>query len=188
MKHFALSFFFVFIALFSLKAQEQKPTPSLSIGLEQDILPYILKGYIITGWAGKNHLRARLSYAKAISPEFILQDGIQKDEVNAFGLSIEYFFKENFKGLWLGPGVGYWINHVDVNSVDPVQNESFIFSLGGGYNYFLTDWLYISPWVATHFRISGTTEIYTHGITYKPAVFTPEVSLKLGIKFPSGKK
>ena len=155
----------------------------LMFGVEQDVLPYFLKGYIVTGWIGSGFFRKRFSYAQASSPGFFLQDGISSDRVKAFGLSFEYFFRENFEGFWFGPGIGYWTNDIQAENGLKQKNESFIFTLGGGYNYSLTKWLYVSPWLALHTRVSGTDEFNIGAVTtYKPILFTPELSVKIGIK------
>lgn len=158
-------------------------TNKTTIGLEQDVLPYVLKGYILTAWAGWENYRYRFSYAKASTPSFTHGKGISSDVVNAVGLSFEFFRNKDFKGLWFGPGLGYWTNNITTAGSDKLSNESVVFSLGGGYNYFLNKYFYISPWVALHTRISGTKNIYVGDYTYTPALFTPEVSFKVGIRF-----
>ncbi|MFT5823793.1 MAG: hypothetical protein ACI8ZM_005056 [Crocinitomix sp.] len=169
--------------LLSQSTDKNKPNP-FYFGIEQDVLPYFLKGYILTGWTGRDFMRCRFSYAQATNPKFILADGISYDRVKAFGISFEYFFKENFEGFWLGPGIGYWTNNVTGQLYETGVNESVIFTFGGGYNFRLTNWLYFSPWVAGHTRVSGTAPLSLISTIYKPAIFTPELSIKLGIKFP----
>lgn len=156
----------------------------LNIGIEQDVLPYVLKGYIGTVWFGRDKFRYRLSYASASSPKFILADNIEEDRVKAFGISFEYFFKDDYKGLWFGPGVGVWTNYITSKNNFHIKNESMIATIGGGYNMYLTNWLYFSPWVAMHFRVSGNDPVQLIQESYKPAIITPELSLKLGIKLP----
>jgi hypothetical protein len=151
-------------------------------GLEQDVLPYILKGFIATGWVGRNHVRCRLSYAEATKPKFVLPENISVDRVHAFGISFEYFTKEKFKGLWVGPGIGLWNNYFKDNGTTEGKYQSLIFTIGSGYNLSITNWLYFSPWVALHTRIGGTNDHKTGMSVYTPAIITPEVSIKLGIK------
>lgn len=155
----------------------------ISWGGAQDVLPYILKGYFISGWLGANKLRVRASYANSTIPGFYLTEGIEMDQVNAGGISIEHFIKDNFKGLWFGPGIGYWVNSFETVNRVKGQNNSFVFSLGGGYNITLWKRLYASPWVALHTRFTGVSEKKYGDSKYVPARFTPEVSFKLGWKF-----
>ncbi|NRA11595.1 MAG: hypothetical protein HRT57_06550 [Crocinitomicaceae bacterium] len=178
----------LFICLYSLSSwsqEDKSESSSITFGLEQDVLPYILKGYILTGWIGSNNFRTRFSYAKATNPKFILGEFTSSDVVNAFGISFEYFLKDNFEGLWVGPGIGYWTNNVLFDDGVGFQNESLIFSFGGGYNFRITGWLYASPWIALHSRISGNKTTVLFGNEYSPSTFTPEVSVKLGVKLPT---
>jgi hypothetical protein len=161
----------------------QSVSSKISIGIEQDILPYVLNGFIGTAWAGKNKFRVRLSYAEADIPPFVLQSGFQKDRTHAVGISAEYFLKDDFKGLWFGPGIGYWNNEATTTNNFKGEVQSWVFSLGGGYNIFLWKGLYTTPWLALHTRIAGNNSRYIDNIKYTPMLFTPEVSVKLGWKF-----
>lgn len=175
--------FFSLLLSFVFRGFSQSEESKTTVGLEQDVLPYVLKGYIGTLWIGFDNYRYRLSYAQAATPAFTHGKGIIKDVVNALGLSFEFFKNKDFKGLWFGPGLGYWSNNITTAGGDKLSNQSVVFSLGGGYNYFLNKFLYISPWVALHTRVSGVYEIYVGDYTYKPVIFTPEVSFKIGAKF-----
>ncbi|MFM7023920.1 MAG: hypothetical protein ACKOXB_13195 [Flavobacteriales bacterium] len=179
-------FFFAFILLLlSTKAFSQGDTTQskITLGLEQDMLPYLLHGFIGTVWVGTNHWRLRASYAEANIPAFVIQEGLSEDRTHAFGLSAEYFLKDNFKGLWFGPGIGYWNNHVTTADNNQGNVKSWVFSLGGGYNIFLWKSLYTTPWLALHTRLLGTDARNIGTVEYKPMLFTPEASLKLGWRF-----
>ncbi|MGZ3863893.1 MAG: hypothetical protein ACXVPN_06015 [Bacteroidia bacterium] len=175
--------FFTLLLGYACKGISQSEEGKATLGVEQDVLPYVLKGYIGTLWMGFDNYRYRVSYAQAATPSFTHGKGISKDVVNALGLSFEFFRNKDFKGLWFGPGLGYWSNNIITAGGDKISNQSVVFSLGGGYNYFLNKFLYISPWVALHTRVSGTQSIYVSDHTYNPAIFTPEVSFKIGVKF-----
>lgn len=180
---------FLLIGLGSLRAQSDsatlrrmQPHYATTFGIEQDILPYILRGYIGTGWIGREGVRIRFSYAHATQPKFFLGDGILRDRVQAFGISTEFFVRPGFRGWWFGPGIGYWTDVIDTKLQTNLRHESFIFSLGGGYIFNLRPWLYLSTWTALHTRVSGNAPLDYGGIIYKPALLTPEVSLKIGVK------
>jgi hypothetical protein len=160
-----------------------RSTAQFAVGLEQDALPYVLKGFIGTVWFGEKHLRTRVSYAHAYSPKLVLQKDITQEKTIAVGVSSEFFLKENFKGLWFGPGIGYWEQQVkSVNSTAAHRFQSAIFSLGGGYNIYLWRNLYFTPWVAAHFRVTGNGKQDIDGVAYTPMSITPEASVKLGWK------
>lgn len=174
--------------VFGVKASAKKlidgNPPAISFGIEQDVLPYFLNGYILTGWIGRDFSRYRFSYAEASTPGFYLSDNIASDNVKAFGLSFEYFFRENFQGLWFGPGIGFWTNSVESDLGFTAINQSAIFTMGGGYNIPIGKFFYVSPWLAVHSRVSGTQTIPLGNTIYQPARFTPELSIKVGIKLP----
>lgn len=151
-------------------------------GLEQDVLPYILGGYIATAWLGKDHLRGRFSFAKSNIPGFYRADEILKDRVTAFGINFEYFVKQDFRGLWFGLGYGMWTNDVEFISENTYVHLSNIVSVGGGYNYHITNRIYISPWLALHTRIDGTSEVFIDSDRYIASRLTPEVSMKIGVR------
>lgn len=175
---------FAFCVKVNAKTQFDGKPSIMSFGIEQDVLPYFLNGFIFTGWTGRDFSRYRFSYAEATTPGFYLSDGIRADEVKAFGLSFEYFFKENFEGLWFGPGIGFWTNYVESDLGLRWTNQSAIFTLGGGYNIPLGRLVYVSPWVAVHSRVSGIDAVQLGNAQYQPARFTPELSVKIGLKWP----
>ncbi len=162
----------------------QTQDPKFILGIEQDVLPYFLNGYIFSGWIGKDHWRLRLSTARSDIPNFILDETIERDRVSVASVNIEYSFKQNFKAWWVGPGLSYWLNQVQFKTANELDNVSLVLTAGGGYNYFLKDWLYLSPWVALHSRISGANSVSFGKYIYEPQRFTPELSLKVGIVFP----
>ncbi len=156
----------------------------LYLGVEQDVLPYVLRGFILTAWGGIHRTRLRVSYAQAYTPAFFRPKNIDSERVIAMGLSLEFFLKDKFKGFWFGAGGGAWIQQVRLpNPNGQVVMHPFtsvIFSGGCGYNYYLWKGLYISPWVAIHTRLSGNRPMMLEGIEYKPKLIIPEVSIKLG--------
>ena len=167
------------------------------LGVEQDILPYFLKGFIVSGWVQKNANRFRLSYAEANVPGFYVDEAVKTDRVKVLSANYEYFRNYGPYRLWFGPGVGYWTNRVETKDLAQAKNTSVVLTLGAGFNYY-NYWvnrklrkigrLYISPWVATHFRVTGLDPVQIGDYSYQPALFTPEVSLKIGMQWALKKK
>jgi hypothetical protein len=85
-------------------------------GIEQDVLPYIFKGYLLSGWNGTNQTSIRFLYATLEISQFYLSEHITSYKVRAFGISYEYFFNNDYTRLWFGPGVGIWTNTFKTNS------------------------------------------------------------------------
>ena len=179
----ALLFLTLHLLATGVYAQNDSTSKRITVGIEQDALPYVLNGFIGTAWMGINHIRVRTSYAEANTPAFVLQNGFKQDRTRAFGISGEHFFKDDFRGLWLGPGIGYWNNEVISSNNYTDWVKSWVFSIGGGYNIFLWKGWYITPWLALHTRIIGNDSRTIDNTKYTPMLFTPEVSIKLGYKF-----
>ena len=158
------------------------------VGIEQDVLPYFLQGWFASAWLGYQKVRIRCAYAQSNIPAFMRSQGFQKDRVSAFGIGFEFFPQGDFKGWWVGPGLGHWTHELQTETGETHWHESFIFSLGGGYVFNITKWLYVSSWTAAHCRISGNRPIDYGGYTYRPLVVTPEVSIKVGVRFPVAKE
>lgn len=188
MQNRLLSTILLFLLTFSTVSGQYNPDEDdrssynkIYFGLEQDVLPYVLSGFIITGWAGIKKTRLRLSYAHANSPKFFRKKNIDFEQTRATGLNVEFFFKPEFEGFWVGPGLGYWWNTVKNEETGQVRDfTSAVVSVGGGYNWFIWKGLYISPWLAAHFRLSGNKGFEMGGELYKPMLITPEISLKIG--------
>ena len=152
-------------------------------GVKQDPQPYFFKGWTLSAWMGLKQARIRGTFAAANTPAFFRRSGINFERTNASHLSIDFFFKDQFKGFWAGPALGYWWNRI--KSEDQYQKNywSAIFSVGTGYNWYIFKGFYISPYLAGHLRITGTKDIMLGPLEYKPRLFTPEISIKIGWRF-----
>jgi len=184
----SVRFYFVFLLLitsYQLKAQQELPNAyhPICFGIEQDILPYFLKGFTLSGWAGMQHTRLRYNYAQANTPSFWKRDGILKERITASTLSVDFFLKDNFKGFWAGSAFGYWQTAIETKQGDKIAFPGIVFSVGAGYNWYFFKGFYLSPYFAGHLRISGTRNIELGTLQYRPSLMFPELSLKLGCRF-----
>lgn len=185
-KTFLFCLFLLSGSIFCLAQEEETLATAyhpLDFGLEQDPTPYLTGGYIFTAWMGMQYTRAKFSYAKVNQPEFMLKKDILSEEIKATQLSIEFFFKEDFKGLWLGPGVGFWWNRVQTSAGLLHDYPSVLFSVVGGYQIYLFKGFYISPYFAGHLRLTGVRDVEVGSLEYRPHLLLPELSLKVGYKF-----
>lgn len=185
-KTFIFSLFLLLWSISCLAQEEEMPSSAyhpLHFGLEQDPTPYLTGGYILTAWVGMQHTRAKFSYAKVKQPDFMLKRDILSEEIQATQLSIEFFFKEDFKGLWLGSAVGYWWNRVQTSTGLLHDYPSVLFSVTSGYQIYLFKGLYISPYFAGHLRLTGARDVEVGSLEYRPHLLLPELSLKVGYKF-----
>jgi hypothetical protein len=179
---------FVSLTFVSFAQSERQETDmsKFSVGTELDLLPYITGGYYGSVIIGYNNFRVRPIYSKANQPKFVLPNGFDKNEMNVYALLIDYFFNDDYstRGLWVGAGFEYWRNNVR-NETDRAEKsfDTQIFTVGGGYVWFITKNIYLNPWCAGHFTIGGDTDVMVGNKNYKSKFFLPEASLKIGIAF-----
>lgn len=169
-------------------ARAQDPATSQSrgvtVGVEVDILPYILSGYYGSVWAGRAPWRARAVVSRSTLPSFLVQDGFEDHRVDVVAALVDHFFQPDFRGFWLGAGAEYWNN--DVRNKADGQSASWnnlVATAGGGYVWKFHGNFYLNPWGAGHLVIGGDTKIPVGAETYEPRRFTGEVSLKVGWHF-----
>lgn len=167
-------------ALLSLNASAfaQK---NIKFGLEQDILPYIFGGYFVGGFVSADHYRIRAVYANVTKPDFILESGFTNNKIEASAILLDYFLSPDQKGIWLGSGLVIWNGSVQTkNQIGTAYHRDYLISIGGGYNYFFTDNLYVSPWCAVHTKVGGSKNAVVNDKTFSTPLFNPEGSLKFG--------
>lgn len=156
----------------------------IKFGAELDALPYITGGYYGSVWLGleKQSLRIRPIVAKVNIPSFFLDDKYEKNTLKVYALVLDYFIEDNFEGIWLASGFEYWDATIKNKAGISADYNEYIFTVGGGYVWKFWGNLYINPWVAGHFHLAGDKEVQTGADVFKPAFFTPEFSLKVGLE------
>ncbi len=160
--------------------QEQR----VSIGIEQDVLPYVTGGYYFGAWAGTSHVRARALLAHVNKPDFIVPNGFTTNIVTAYALVGDYFLKTNWEGWWLSGGVVYWDSSIQSNQkLSTVRYENFLVNGSVGYNWRFAKHFYVSPWAGIHLRVGGATNVSVDGTSFGTPVLTPEASVKVGWVF-----
>jgi len=180
-------FAFIFSLLLSvfLSAQEQDSTNKhFSVGIEQDILPYIFNGNFSCFWVGYDHFRLRGIKAKVTKPDFVLAKGFTKNRVDAYAVLIDYFPNTDFSEYWGTVGLVYWDGWIeDKNTNFSKQFDSFLLSFGAGYNWKFYQNFYLSPWAAVHVRVGGPSKVPVGNSVFEPPILNPEGSLKIGWYF-----
>lgn len=163
----------------TVEAQEDR----VAVGLEQDVLPYALGGYFANVWVGKEHFRARALMAKVNKPDFLIPSNFTNNRITAYALLGDYFFKNDWKGLWIGSGVVHWNSSID-NQAQTARDHFKHWLLNGsaGYNWQLAKHFYVGPWAGLHLRVHGTgTTIGSE--KYQLPLLNPEASIKIGWYF-----
>ena len=185
MKKTAAFFMILLACLFSIKAvvADDPPPKKWMVGTELDLVPYIFDGYYISAVAGYDKWRVRFVRTNLTTPSFATQSGFEDNELNVNAYIIDYYFKEGFRGWWIGPGYETWDGEVTEKSSGASKSyKTDILTLGGGYTFRFNDHFYINPWGAVHIPIGGDKDVQFTNETFKIRT-TPEVSIKIGINF-----
>jgi hypothetical protein len=171
--------------LFPLGGHSQVDSSNkLTIGVEQDFLPYVTGGYFAGGWIGKDHVRARLLTAYVQKPDIFIAKGFTNNRVHAYALVGDYFLKKQWTGWYAGTGLVYWKSSLQIDKkLSTAYYENWLINGTIGYNYKLNPHLYLSPWAGLHLKIAGAKQVSIDGTIYSPPLFNPEASLKIGWKF-----
>ncbi len=193
MKHITILLFLLFVAQAGAQTEDSTPSDSgarctggnaLRAGMELDALPYLTGGYSFAGWLGKGTVRLRAVYARFHSPSFITPEGFDELATDAGVLLLDYFpAAENgeFDRWWLGGGLEYWRNSVrHVQSHTEASYDNVIVTIGGGHVWKVWRGLYVNPWAAVHFAVTGRDEQRIGGAAYTPKSFFYEASFKIG--------
>lgn len=157
------------------------------IGSEIDLLPYALKGYYGSLVAGQNYWRVRAIATRAPEPSFLVTSGFKEKRSDAYALIGDYFLgskKEQQEGFWAGGGAEYWHSRIRAEASSTFAHyDNVMLTAGGGYVWKLSQHCYLNPWSGGHFVVAGKRDIDVSGVIYKQPVFTPEASVKVGIRF-----
>ena len=159
-------------------------TCPVTIGFELDALPFITGGYYGSVWVGHNRFRYRAIVTRLNAPDFYVASGFTRNKINAYTLIADYFFKPHFEKWWVGAGIEYWDCSIQADTkIQTATYQNTIFTLGGGYVWKFYRNFYLNPWVGGHLRLAGDQNVAVDAKTYKPALLSPEASVKLGWHF-----
>lgn len=155
-----------------------------SMGIEADILPYITGGYYGSVWVSHNHFRYRAVVTSVTTPGFMVKEGFTNNKMMVYTLLADYFFKPSVEKWWIGGGFEYWDAEIQSDlKQSTVKYSNYIATVGTGYVWKFYNNFYLNPWAAVHARIGGDKRVMVDGKEFKPALFTPEASLKIGWYF-----
>ena len=179
-----LPLFCVCLSVVSVRAQSARGKQKLSIGIEQDLLPYVTGGYYAAAWCGKNHVRGRALVAHVHKPGFITPEGFTNNRVTAYALLVDYFLNTGWKGWWAGAGLVYWdssIQRTAAGNTAYYGNTLLNGSIGFQWKFYKN--FYLCPWAGLHLRVGGAQHVTIDGASFSTPVLNPEASLKAGWYF-----
>lgn len=156
----------------------------LTVGFEQDALPYVFNGYFVNVWVGKGHMRGRLLLANVRKPDFLLPPPFTNNRVTAIAITADYFLKPDWKGWWLSGGGVLWKNSLQTNLKQQTAHfNTFLISGSFGYSWKFYKKFYVSPWAGLHLRVGGDKPVSVDGQKFNPPFLNPEASIKVGWHF-----
>jgi len=152
-------------------------------GTELDLVPFANGGYYTSAVLGYGRLRARCVLTGITTPAFYTQPGFRDNTMHVNAYIVDYYFRDGFKGWWVGPGYETWDGSVKEKSSGLKRSyRTSIVTLGGGYTFRIGDHFYINPWAALHFPVGGDRNVDFVSKTYRLRA-VPEASAKLGFNF-----
>ena len=168
----------------SVSAQSTLSRQKFSVGIEQDMLPYLTGGYYVAAWIGKNHLRGRALVANVNKPGFITPDGFTNNRVTAYALLVDYFLNTGWKGWWAGAGLVYWDSSIQRTAAgNTAYYDNTLLNGSIGFQWKFYKHFYLCPWAGLHLRIGGVQHVTLDGGSFSTPVVSPEASLKAGWYF-----
>ena len=87
----------------------EKEKRRIGLGIEADVLPYILSGAHGDVWAGLDGWRARAIAVTNTAPSFFTPSGFQNPHTSILELEVDRFFGHRaaeFRGPWVAAGGG----------------------------------------------------------------------------------
>ncbi len=158
-------------------------------GYAVDLFPTVLSsvdkepGYSFQAWAGFDHMKMRLVAAHLYQPDRLIDDTFKNYEMNVTAFIIDYFFKEDLTGLWIGTGAELWNCSVESKSsgITAAWTDN-ILTAGAGYVWKITESVYLDPFAAVHFRMNDG-RIVAGSDEFKRQRVSASASIKIGYMF-----
>ena len=147
----------IFTKSIPMRVALYKPEPLVNGGITLNALTLAFGGYGISGWAGKNKIRAVVDYYSINIPSAMLRDGFEEGKVeNAIRLGLDYFFQGDLSGPYFGSGFqfgNYSVGHEYTNQRG--KWETLDFTASFGYIMKLSPYIYLDTRIAIDATLFG---------------------------------
>lgn len=159
--------------------------PEFNFGTELDALPFITSGYYFSIIGGLDRFRVRAIVSQINLPGFAYDsENFTKSSLHVYACVLDYFFKPDYHGWWIGGGVENWSGTVNGSSAGTTGTyREWVATLGSGYNWFFYGNFSLNPWAAVHARIAGDSQTQVGNQTYSVSSIEAEGSVKIGWYF-----
>ena len=158
-------------------------------GYAVDLFPTILSsidkepGYSFQAWAGFDQIKIRIVAAHLYQPDRLIDDAFTNYEMNVTAFIIDYFFREDLTGFWIGTGAELWNCSIENKSSGTTAEwNDNILTAGAGYVWKITDSVYLDPFAAVHYRMNDG-KVTTGGDEFKRQRISASASIKIGYMF-----
>lgn len=170
-------------------AVDLKPRPRFEIGIEVGPVPAVLSaidghlGGALQLWAGRGVDRLRVVAAHTEFPDALTGAPFRDRKLTVLGLDYDRFFRDGFRGPWVGGGLELWRNELgSERGPDTEARTSAAATFGGGWVFPVWRSLYVNPWAAAHVPL-GNQRIHLYGSRHDPDPILREFSVKVGWAF-----
>jgi hypothetical protein len=165
------------------KTPGSPPPARWAIGVEADLLPYVLHGWHADAWVGRGGWRARAIAVSFLSPSVFTPSGFRDQRTTMYEVEVDRFFgshADTFRGPWVAAGGGLSLLTIDADDGSGHASASvFEVSVGVGWSFALPAGFYIDPWIGGGYQSTPTTiDVGAH--TWNPTRLNPALGLKLG--------
>lgn len=158
-------------------------------GYAVDLFPTVLSsvdkepGYSFQAWAGINNIKMRIVAAHLYQPDRLIDDAFKNYEMNVTAFIIDYFFRDDLTGFWIGTGAELWNCSIE-NKSSGITTEwtDNILTAGAGYVWKITDSVYLDPFAAVHYRMNDG-KVIAGGEEFKRQRISASASIKIGYMF-----
>jgi hypothetical protein len=158
-------------------------------GYAVDLFPTVLSsidkepGYSFQAWAGFDQIKMRIVAAHLYQPDRLIDDAFTNYEMNVTAFIIDYFFREDLTGFWIGTGAELWNCSIENKSSGTTAEwTDNILTAGAGYVWKITDSVYLDPFAAIHYRMNDG-KVTTGGEEFKRQRISASASIKIGYMF-----
>lgn len=166
------------------ETSEVDKNPPFTIGTELDALPFATGGYYFSLVGGYDHFRLRGVASLVNPPGFAYpSDRFTNLSLHAYAVIVDYFFKPEPQGFWVGVGLEKWLGTIDsANGSNSGSYHESVSTVGVGYVWVFYKNFYLNPWVAIHMKMDGDPPRVGTDVYALPSV-QGEGSFKLGWYF-----
>ena len=168
-----------------MRAALYKPDPLFNGGISINSLMIAFGGYGLSGWVGKNKIRAVVDIHSSNTPSAMLRDGFEDGKIeNTIRLGIDYFFQNDISGPYFGSGFQFGNYSVGHEYTDKRGNwETLDFGASFGYFIKFSPHIHLDLRIALDATLFGEDEIIVGNYIFCPDKGKLYAQIGFGVNF-----